>query len=48
MFIQEFYSNIHGIDTSVPRFATTFLGTCIIVTLDLISKVHVPRVAHLE
>ena len=24
MFIQEFYSNIHSIDTSVPRFATTF------------------------
>ena len=24
VFIQEFYSNIHGIDTSVPRFATTF------------------------
>ena len=24
VFIQEFYSNIHGIDTSVSRFATTF------------------------
>ena len=49
MFIQEFYSNIHGINTFVPRFATTFQGTRIIVTPDLISKVlHVPRVAHLD
>ena len=46
IFIQEFYSNIHGIDTSVPRFATTFRGTRIIVTPDLISEVlHVPRIA---
>ena len=45
MFIQEFYSNIHHIDTSVPRFSATFRGRHIIVTLDLISKVlHVPRV----
>ena len=49
MFIQEFYSNIHGIDTSVPCFATTFRGTHIVVTPDLISEVlHVPRVAHLD
>ena len=49
MFIQEFYSNIHGIDTSVPRFTTTFQGTCTVVTPDLISGVlHVPRVAHLD
>ena len=41
MFIQEFYSNIHGINTSVPQFVTTF-----IVTLDLISEVlRVPKVA---
>ena len=47
MYIQEFYSNIHGIDTSVPRFATMFRGTCILVTPDLISEVlHVPRVVH--
>ena len=47
MFIQEFYSNIHGIDTSVPQFATTFKGTRIIVTLDLLSEiVHVLRVSH--
>ena len=47
MFIQEFYSNIHGIDTFVPRFAMTFRGTHIIVTPNLISEVlHVPRVSH--
>ena len=47
VFIQEFYSNIHGIDTYVPQFATTFRGTHIIVTSDLISEVlHVLRVAH--
>jgi len=47
MFIQEFYSNIHNIDTSVPRFATKFQGTRIIVTLDHISDVlHVLRVLH--
>ena len=47
MFIQEFYSNIHDIDTSVPQFVTTFRGTHIVVTLDLISELlHVPRVAH--
>ena len=38
MFIQEFYSNIHDIDTSVPQFVTTFRGTHIVVTLDLISE----------
>ena len=47
MFIQEFYSNIHDIDTAVPQFVTTFRGTRIVVTLDLISEVlHVPRIAH--
>ena len=47
MFIQEFYSNIHDINTSVPQFATTFRGSRIVVTLDLISEVlHVPRIAH--
>ena len=45
MFIQEFYSNIHAIDTSVPQFIMVFRGTRIIVTLELISKVlHVPKV----
>ena len=47
MFIQEFYSNIHGINTSVPEFVTTFRGTHIVVTSDLIFEVlHVPKVAH--
>ena len=47
VFIQEFYSNIHGIDTFVPLFATKFRGTCIVVTPNLISKVlHVLRVVH--
>ena len=47
MFIQEFYSNIHGIDTDVPQFVTIFRGTRIVVTLNLISEVlHIPRVAH--
>ena len=46
MFIQEFYSNIHGINTSVPWFSMTFRGTRIVVTLDLISEVpHVPQLA---
>ena len=45
MFIQEFYSNIHGIDTPVPQFATTFKGTRIVVTSDLIFEIlYVPRV----
>ena len=47
MIIQEFYSNIHGFDYSVPHFITRVRGTRIIVTPDIVSKVlHVPRVAH--
>ena len=47
VFILEFYSNIHGIDTSVPQFATTFWGTHIVLTPDLISEVlHIPLVVH--
>ena len=46
MFIQEFRSNIHRIDTSVPQFARTFQGRSIVVTLNLISEVlHVLWVA---
>ena len=46
MLIQEFYSNMHDIDTSIPCFVTTFQGTCIVVTLNLISEVlHIPKVA---
>ena len=49
VFIQEFYSNMHNIDTSVPQFVTTFRGTRILVTLDLIFEIlHVSRVAHLD
>ena len=47
VFIQEFYSNIHGIDISVPQFVSIFRGTHIVVTPNLISEVlRVPRVAH--
>ena len=47
MYIQEFYSNIQGIDTFVPRFTMMFRGTCIVVTPNLISEVlHVLRVVH--
>ena len=49
MFIQEFYSNMHVIDTSVPWFTTIFHGTHIVVTPKLISEVlHVPRVDRLK
>ena len=38
---------MHGIDTSVLQFVTTFRGTHIIVTPNLISEIlHVPRVSH--
>ena len=33
VLIQEFYSNMHGIDHSVPLFFTRVRGTCIPVTL---------------
>ena len=47
MFIQEFYSNIHAIDTFVPQFTMVFRGTRIVVTPELIFKVlHVLRVDH--
>ena len=49
MFIQEFYANIHAIDTYVPQFTMVFRGTCIIVTPKLLFEVlPVPRVAHLD
>ena len=44
VFIQEFYSNMHAINTSVFRFTTVFQGTRIVVTPNLIFEVlHVPR-----
>mgnify|MGYP007088620971 CR=1 FL=1 len=45
MIIQEFYSNIHGFDYLVPHFITRVRGTCMVVTLDLISEVlHILQV----
>ena len=45
MYIQEFYSNMHAIDTFVPRFTTVFRGTRIVVTSEFIFDVlHIPRV----
>ena len=38
---------MHSIDTSMPQFVTTFRGTRIVVTPNLISEIlHVPRVSH--
>ena len=49
MFILEFYSNMHAIDTFVPQFTTVFKGTRIVVTLDLLSGIQcVPKVDHLN
>ena len=45
VLIQEFYSNIHGIDRSVSLFLTRILGTRIPVTPQLVTNVlQVPRV----
>ena len=47
VIIQEFYSNMHGIDTSVPHFFSRIQGTHIVVTPGIVFEVlHVPRVAH--
>ena len=47
MLIQEFYSNMHVIDSSVPLFHTRFQGTHIVVTPQLVADVlHVSRVEH--
>ena len=47
MLIQEFYSNMHGFDLSVPFFSTRVRGTRIVVTPQLVADVlHVPRVEH--
>ena len=49
MIIQEFYSNMHGFDYSIPRFLTSIRGIHIVVTPELISDVlHVSRVSHLD
>ena len=45
VLIQEFYSNMHEIDRSVPFFFTRVQGTCIPVTPQLVADVlRVPRV----
>ena len=45
MIIQEFYSNMHGFDTSIPQFVTQVQGIRIVVILELISDVlHALRV----
>ena len=47
VLIQEFYSNMHGIDSSVSLFHTRIRGTRIVVTSELVSDVLcVPRVEH--
>ena len=47
MIIQEFYSNMHGFDYSIPHFITSIRGTHIVVTPKLISDVlHVLRESH--
>ena len=47
MIIQEFYSNMHGVDTLVPQFVILVRGTRTVVTPNLICKVlHILRVAH--
>ena len=45
MLIQEFYSNMHEIDCSVPLFFTRVRGTRIIITLQLVADVlHVLKI----
>ena len=49
MLIQEFYSNMHGIDRSVPHFVTWVRGISILVTLQLVADVlRVPRIEFLD
>ena len=45
VLIQEFYSNMHGIDLSVPLFFTCVRGMCIPVTSQLVADVlSVPKI----
>ena len=49
MLIQEFYSNMHGIDHSVPLFFIRVRGTRILVTPQLVVDVlRVPRIEFLD
>ena len=45
MLIQDFYSNMHGINRSIPLFFTRVWGTCIPITSQLVADVfRVPRI----
>ena len=47
MIIQEFYSNMHRFDYSIPQFSTRVRGIRMVVTPNIVFEVlHVPRVAH--
>ena len=47
VIIQEFYSNVLRIDTSVPHFFSRIRDTRIVVTPNIVFEVlYVPRVAH--
>ena len=47
LLIQEFYSNMHGLDSSVPLLITHVWGTRIVVIPDIVSEVlNVPRVKY--
>ena len=49
VLIQEFYSNLHGIDRSIPLFFTRVRGTRIRITPQLVADVlHVPRIKFLD
>ena len=49
VIIQEFYSNMHGFDTSIPQFVRCIQGTCISVTPDIVSEIlHVLSISHLD
>ena len=47
VLIQEFYSDMHRFDYSVPLLVTHVQSTCIVVTPNIVSDVlHVPRVMY--
>ena len=47
VIIQEFYSNMHRINTSIPHFFSRVWGMCIVVIPDIVSEVlHIPSIAH--
>ena len=49
VLIKEFYSNMHGIDRSVPLFFTCIRGTRIPITPQLVANVfRVPRIEFLD